>query len=150
MRKTLMPIYNLIEYSDNYLKASWDFWQYCRDEPAVDDNNGNIVKFADNSATDSFKLKKKTLTGKTGNHDKKDAETMVPLKYLRRRQFNLLVYEQDSIKNSIGRQAKQNVFFLFIRVDNLERKIALVDRQSKSFFSYFLGLTIWNEKTFSQ
>ena len=47
---------------------------------------------------------KKTLTGKTGNHDKKDAETMVPLKYLRRRQFNLLVYEQDSIKNSFGRQ----------------------------------------------
>ena len=59
MRKMSMPIYNLIEYSDNCLKASWDFWQYCRDEPAVDDNNDNIVKFTDNSATDSFKLKKK-------------------------------------------------------------------------------------------
>ena len=32
-----MPMYNLIEYSDNYAKALGSVWQYCRDEP--DDNN---------------------------------------------------------------------------------------------------------------
>ena len=30
-----MPMYNLIEYSDNYLKTSASLWQYYRDEPAL-------------------------------------------------------------------------------------------------------------------
>ena len=29
----VMPMYNLIEYSDNYSKTSGTFWQYYRDEP---------------------------------------------------------------------------------------------------------------------
>ena len=29
----VMPMYNLIEYSDNYSKTSGSFWQYYRDEP---------------------------------------------------------------------------------------------------------------------
>ena len=37
-----MPIYNLIEYSDNYSKTSGSLWQYCKDIPAVDDD-GYIV-----------------------------------------------------------------------------------------------------------
>ena len=32
----LMPMYNLIEYSDDYSKTSGSLWQYCRDEPALD------------------------------------------------------------------------------------------------------------------
>ena len=28
-----MPIYNLIEYSDNYSKTSVSLWQYCKDDP---------------------------------------------------------------------------------------------------------------------
>ena len=28
-----MPMYNLIEYSDNYSKTSGSLWQYYRDEP---------------------------------------------------------------------------------------------------------------------
>ena len=31
-----MPMYNLLEYSENYAKTSASSWQYCRDEP--DDN----------------------------------------------------------------------------------------------------------------
>ena len=30
-----MPMYNLIEYSDIYLKKSETLWQYYRDEPAL-------------------------------------------------------------------------------------------------------------------
>ena len=37
-----MPMYNLIEYSDNYSKTSGSLWQYCKDRPAVN-NNGNIL-----------------------------------------------------------------------------------------------------------
>ena len=34
----VMPMYNLIEYSDNYSKISGSRWQYCKDIPAIDDN----------------------------------------------------------------------------------------------------------------
>ena len=37
-----MPMYNLIEYSYNYSKTSRNSWQYCKDKPAVN-NNDNIV-----------------------------------------------------------------------------------------------------------
>ena len=37
----VMPMYNLIEYSDNYSKTSGSLWQYCKDIPAVD-NDGDI------------------------------------------------------------------------------------------------------------
>ena len=40
----VMLMYNLIEYSDNYSKTSGSLWQYCKDIPAVDDNNA-IVNF---------------------------------------------------------------------------------------------------------
>ena len=39
---TVMPTYNLIEYSDNYSKTSESLRQYWKDIPAVDDN-GDIV-----------------------------------------------------------------------------------------------------------
>ena len=55
-------------------------WQYCRDIPAVDNNNVT-VNFAENSLTDSFNFKAK-LTGQTGNNGRKNVEIMVPLKYL--------------------------------------------------------------------
>ena len=65
----VMPMYNLIEYSDNYSKTSGISWQYCRDEPAIDAAYCNIVDFnADNGTTDSLKIKEKR-TGKTGNVD---------------------------------------------------------------------------------
>ena len=67
-----MPMYNLIEYSDNYAKTSGSLWQYFRDEP--DDNNIEDSK--------SFKSEIK-ITGKTpNNNNEKDVEIMVPLKYL--------------------------------------------------------------------
>ena len=53
----IMPIYNLIEYSDNYSKKSGILWQCCRDKPVVN-NNGAIVDFAaDNAVTNSFNIK---------------------------------------------------------------------------------------------
>ena len=54
----VMPMYNLIEYSDNYSKTSGSLRQYCKDIPAVNDN-GNIVEFNGVNATDSFNLKQK-------------------------------------------------------------------------------------------
>ena len=67
----VMPLYNLLEYSDNYAKTSGGLWQYYRDEP-----NDNLAD------SESFKPKIK-ITGETlaaGNE--RDVEIMVPLKYL--------------------------------------------------------------------
>ena len=67
----LMPMYNLIEYSDNYAKTTGSLWQYFRDGP-----NDDIED------SESFKSKIK-ITGKNPDDDnEKDVEIMVPLKYL--------------------------------------------------------------------
>ena len=76
----VMPMFNLIEYSSAYEKTSGSLWQYCKDIPAVDDNNA-IVEFVSNNLTSSFNFKVK-ITGKTDNNGTKDVEIMVPLKYL--------------------------------------------------------------------
>ena len=66
-----MPMYNLIEYSDNYSKTSGSLWQYYKDDP-----NNNIIH------SESFKSKIK-ITGKTPAYgNTKDVEIIVPLKYL--------------------------------------------------------------------
>ena len=67
----VMPMYNLIEYSDNYSKTSGSLWQYYKDDP-----NDNLTD------SESFKSKVK-ITGKTPNNgNTKDVEIIVPLKYL--------------------------------------------------------------------
>ena len=83
----VIPMYNLIEYSDNYSKTSGSLWQYCKEIPAVD-NNGAIVNFNDANATDSFNFKS-NIIGKTADNNNDgniaesvDVEIMVPLKYL--------------------------------------------------------------------
>ena len=83
----VMPMYNLIEYSDNYSKTSGSLWQYCKEIPAVN-NDGNIVDFNGANATDSFNFKTK-VTGQTAADNdngniagRVDLEIMVPLKYL--------------------------------------------------------------------
>ena len=77
----VMPMYNLIKYTDNYAKTTGSLWQYCKDIPARDANDDDIVIFADGNSTDSFKFKLK-ITGRTGNGGTKDVEIMAPLKYL--------------------------------------------------------------------
>ena len=66
----VMPMFNLIEYSDNYSKTSGRLWQYCKDIPAVN-NNGDVVDFNGANATDSFSFKTK-MTGQTHNNGRID------------------------------------------------------------------------------
>ena len=67
----VMPVYNLIEYSDNYSKTFGSLWQYYKDE--------SIHNLAN---SESFKSKVK-ITGNTpADGNTKDVEIIVPLKYL--------------------------------------------------------------------
>ena len=80
----VMPMYNLIEYSDNYQDSSATLYQYKRDEPpeanAIDDLT------ADNSS--SFKYKIKLLgnvtevVGDAAGVIRLNVKVVVPLKYL--------------------------------------------------------------------
>ena len=82
-----MPMYNLIEYSDNYSKTSGSLQQYCKETPATDDD-ADIANFNGANATDSFNFKTK-ITGQTAANNNNgniagivDVEIMVPLKCL--------------------------------------------------------------------
>ena len=75
-----MPMYNLIECSDNYAKTTWSLCQYCKDILARNNTNNAIIIFSEDNITDSFTFKAK-ITGQTGNDGTKDVEIMVPLKY---------------------------------------------------------------------
>ena len=67
----VMPMYNLIEYSDNYSKTSGRLWQFYRVEP-----NDNITE------SGAFRCQIK-ITGKTpDNGSTKNVKIAVPLKYL--------------------------------------------------------------------
>ena len=76
----VMPMYNLIEYSDNSSKTSGSLWQYCKDIPAVNNTNA-LINFTENNLTVSCNFKVK-MTGQTGKDGTRNVETMVPLKYL--------------------------------------------------------------------
>ena len=66
-----MPMYNLIEYSDNYSKKSGSLLQYYKDDP-----NDNMAD------SESFKHKVK-ITGITpADRNAKNVEIIVPLKSL--------------------------------------------------------------------
>ena len=71
-----MPMYNLIEYSDNYSDTSGRFWNFKRDEII---NNADVTN--DNNAS-SFKYKA-SLIGNTENKGTKNGvKIAVPLNYL--------------------------------------------------------------------
>ena len=43
----VIPMYNLVEHSDNYLKTSGSLWQYYRDELSLNAGNDAIFYFTD-------------------------------------------------------------------------------------------------------
>ena len=67
----VMQMYNLIEYSNNYLKLSGSMWQYY-----IDDPNDNITQ------SESFKYKIKITVKTLAVGNAKNVEIAVPLKYL--------------------------------------------------------------------
>ena len=67
----VMPMYNLIDHSDNYSKTSGSLWQYYKDDP--DDNLTD---------SESFKSKVKMTENTPAAGNTKDVEIIVPLKYL--------------------------------------------------------------------
>ena len=75
-----MPIYNLIEYSDNYQDSSATLYQYKQDEPP----ETNAMNDLTTNTLSSLKYKVELLGNPVldGNIAKRSVKVVVPLKYL--------------------------------------------------------------------
>ena len=80
----VMPMYNLIEYSDNYQGSSETLYQYKRDEPPEDDAVADLT--ADNSSSFEYNIKLlgnvTRVAGNAAGVRRLNVEIVVPLKYL--------------------------------------------------------------------
>ena len=74
-----MPMYNLIEYSDNYQDSSATLYQYKRDEPP-DDIANNLTQ--NNPTSFDYKIKLLGNQEVANNIARRNVEIVVPLKYL--------------------------------------------------------------------
>ena len=76
----VMPMHNLIEYSDNYQDSSATLYQYKRDEPP----EANAINDLTTDTSSSFKYKVELLGNPVvvGNVARRNVKVVVPLKYL--------------------------------------------------------------------
>ena len=94
----VIPIYNLIEFSDNYSNISGSLWRYYRDEPSLNSGENNIGDFTTaNPGSKSFKFKQKIKSGTDNTRLTKQVEIMLSSKYLgnvwRTLEMHLINYE---------------------------------------------------------
>ena len=109
----VMPMYNLLEYSDNYQHSTGSLYQFKRDEPP--DDNANVA-----NDTTSLVYKSKLLSG-TDDNNVNNVKLVVPLKYvssffrslemlLVNSKFDLeLTWHKDCIISSVNAAAGQVV-----------------------------------------
>ena len=79
----IMPMFNLLEYSDNYADSSGSLYQLKRDESPMNHNNCLNVAL-DNSTSSKYKasLLEKATDVDGNDRSLKNAKIVVPLKYL--------------------------------------------------------------------
>ena len=156
----VMPMYNLIEYSDNYQDSSATLYQYKRDEPPEDDAVADLT--ADNS--DSLKYKINLLgnvtevVGDAAGVRRLNVKVVVPLKYLRNF-FRSLQMPLINCKIKLNLTWKKNVCYqlvlvkqyLLIMIQNCmfqlllcQKKIIkiLLNNKIKHFKDLFIGMNI--------
>ena len=79
-----MPMYNLIEYSDNYADSSGSLYQFKRNESPMNDAESSLNVALDNSASFKYKASLLVKAYDADGNDRllKNTKTVVPLKYL--------------------------------------------------------------------
>ena len=86
-RDIVMPMYNLLEYNDNYSVTSRSLWNYYRDyvnDDANENNNAGNYRINNEKTTASRPFQCKTKIGSTpADNDILEAKVVLPLKYLR-------------------------------------------------------------------
>ena len=151
----IMPMYNLIEYSDNYSDTSGSLWQFKRDKQNM--NNGNPANVTTDDLS-SFKYKSsffKPLTA-ADNGVFKDVKIAVPLKYLSNFWRSLemplinckihleLNWSKDCVRSAIDDTAfKKTNTKLYVPIVTLSSKDDV--KLAKLFEKRFKRPVYWNE-----
>ena len=82
----VMPVHNLLKYSDNYSMISESLWNYYRDEINDDaienDNADNNINKSKTITSKAFEYKTKTIEKTLNGNNTLHTEFVVPLKYL--------------------------------------------------------------------
>ena len=76
-----MAMYNLLEFSKNYKKATGSLWNYYWDEPNSSTDNKNITHLILSSKSFDYKV---NFIGSVTNNNliKNDVKIVIPLKHL--------------------------------------------------------------------
>ena len=77
-----MPMYNLLEYSKIYKKATGSLWNYYKDEPSSAIGDNNITHSILNSEPFDYKANFMENGVTHNNLTKNDVKIVVPLKHL--------------------------------------------------------------------
>ena len=81
-----MPMYNLLEYNDNYSMTSGSLWNYHRDQVNDNANENNAGNYRINKnkiiTSKSFKYKTKIIGSTSNDMNTLDAEVVISLNYL--------------------------------------------------------------------
>ena len=140
-----MPMYNLIEYSDNYQESSATHYQYKRDEPSEDDAVADLT--ADHSSSLKYKI---SLLGNPvvdNNIARINVKVVVPLKYLRNF-FRSLEMPLINCKIKLNLTWKKNVCYQLMMVMQylLLMIQILLSNKIKDFKDLFIGMNIKQKK----
>ena len=149
-----MPMYNLIEYSDNYQNSSATIYQYKRDEPP-DDIANNLTQ--NNSTSFDYKIKLIGNPEVANNIARRNVKIVVPLKYLSnffrsleiplincKIKLNLTWKKECILSNQRG-----DVVFIFNDIKLYVPVVTLSKEDNKNFIEHqnkgFQRSIYWNE-----
>ena len=151
----VMPMYNLLEYCDNYQDSTGSLYQFKRDEPP--DDNANVA-----NNTTSLVYKSKLISG-TDDNNVKNVTLVVPLKYVRNffRSLEMplvnckidleLTWHKDCMISSVNAAAGQVVSFmitntkLYVPIVTLSTKDNNNNNLTKQLNDGFKRSIYWNQ-----
>ena len=155
-----MPMYNLIEYSDNYQDSSATLCQYQRDEPS----EANAINNLTTDTSSSFKYKVELLGNPVldRNIAKRSVKVVLPLKYLSNF-FRSLEMPLINCKIKLNLTWKKSVYYQLVLVMQYlllmtqkcmsqlllcQKKIIkiLLSNKIKDFKDLFIGMNIKQKK----
>ena len=145
----VMPMYNLLEYSDNYQDSTGSLYQFKRDEPP--DDNADVA-----NNTSSLVYKSKLISG-TDDKNVNNVKLVVPLKYVssffRSLEMPLvnckidleLTWHKDCIISSMDAAAGQVVSFLITNTKLYVPIVTLSTNLTKQLNEGFKRTIYWNQ-----
>ena len=152
----VMPMYNLIKYSDNYQDSSAILYQYKRDEPPEDDAVADLT--ADNSSFFKYKINLLGNPVVAGNVAGRNVKVVIPLKYLSNffrslemPLINCKIKLNLTWKKNVYYQMKMVMLYLLSMIQNCtfqllicQKKITkiLLNNKIKDFKDLFTGMNI--------